>query len=74
MFTYLLYLKKNFFKGISNRTSESLRDRFKRFLKNLTKENLDTTITWIQKRDSAQGYFNFIGIYNFFIMANNKIL
>lgn len=52
--------------GLIYRPHESLRDRYKRFIKYLTKENILQIIRCIKKRGSIEGYLNFIKYKNNF--------
>lgn len=52
--------------GLIHRPHESLRDRYKRFIKYLTRDNLLTIIRWIEKRHSIDGYLNFVKYLNNF--------
>lgn len=71
------YLKHNKWRGYGNyfftemikkclfsRPAESLRDRYKRFLKYISKDNIITIFRWLQNHNNAKGFLNFYGTKN----------
>ncbi|EAR94134.4 hypothetical protein TTHERM_00522010 (macronuclear) [Tetrahymena thermophila SB210] len=76
---YVMSQKKNTINGYSSkywglvvrlnliqRPHESLRDRYKRFIKYLNRDNIIDIIKWVRKNDKIEGYLNFIKFKNNF--------
>lgn len=68
-FFFIDMIKKNIF----SRPPESLRDRYKRFLKYLNKDNILTIFKWLEKHNYAKGFLNFYGTKNSKVFSHISI-
>ncbi|KAL4441665.1 hypothetical protein ABPG74_021597 [Tetrahymena malaccensis] len=81
---YVMSQKKNKINGYSSkywglvvrlnliqRPHESLRDRYKRFIKYLNRDNIIDIIKWVRKNNKIDGYLNFIKFKNNFKMFSH---
>ncbi|KAL4493158.1 hypothetical protein ABPG72_003243 [Tetrahymena utriculariae] len=81
---YIMSQKKNKINGYSSkywglvvrlnliqRPHESLRDRYKRFIKYLNRDNIIDIIKWVRKNNKIEGYLNFIKFKNNFKMFSH---
>ena len=52
------------FKGEIDRPLESLRDRYKRFVRNLSRKDIEMIFRWIEKNSTANAFLHFTGPNN----------